>query len=238
MSSEFPETPPSSSTPLGSPGPANSSRRSFVTRSLGIALTVVAAGAGASSAAKKKPAKKPKVKAATTAAATTAVAATAPAVTGVGTGTMDIAFTYTADGGGRVENPYVAVWLEDLNGLPVRTVHVNILQGQKGRRWLRDLERWATADQTRQLTGGADILTTVSSATRAPGAYKFQFDGLDDSKAPLPGGNYVLCIEAARQRGPYSLVKETLTLGGEPFTKAVTANVELNAINVTYVPKK
>ena len=41
-----------------------------------------------------------------------------------------------------------------------------------------------------------------------PGAYKIVWDGNDDKKAPVVQGDYFVCIEAAREHGPYEIVRE------------------------------
>ena len=48
-------------------------------------------------------------------------------------------------------------------------------------------------------------------------------------------GSYFLCIEAAREHGPYELIRETLTLGSKAFTQALTPNGELTKASVSYV---
>jgi Predicted periplasmic protein (DUF2271) len=87
-------------------------------------------------------------------------------------------------GGGRVNNPYVAVWIENAESLPVRTISLNYQIG-RGDRWLNELQRWFRNEQVRLSRGGASAIETISSATRVPGAYKVVWDGLDNAKKPV-----------------------------------------------------
>jgi len=70
----------------------------------------------------------------------------------------------------------VAVWVEDADGFPVRTL-VLWLQEGRGARWHRDLTRWYKQDQVRRLVDGTKLIGTVSAATRPPGKYKAVWDG-------------------------------------------------------------
>ncbi len=149
-----------------------------------------------------------------------------------------IGFTYVPTGGGRVYNPYVAVWLETPDGTPVRTLTVQYEQG-KGVRWLPDLVRWYQRDQARLggLLGGVDVLSTVSSATKLPGSQRLIWDGNDDSKSPVVPGEYLLFIEAAMEKGPYQIVREPITLS-KTGKKKVADNGDLQAISIDIRAKK
>ncbi len=149
-----------------------------------------------------------------------------------------IGFTYLPTGGGRVHNPYIAVWLETPEGTPVRTLTVQYEQG-KGVRWLPDLVRWYQMDQARLggLLGGVDVLSTVSSATKLPGSQRLVWDGTDDSRSPVAAGDYVLFIEAAMEKGPYQIVREPITLS-KTGKKKVADNGDLQAISIDIRAKK
>lgn len=143
-----------------------------------------------------------------------------------------IAFTYTAaaststsqggrggGGGGAVRNPYIAVWVEDAAGALVRTVSLWHLQGDNDR-WLAELRRWY------QVAGGDD---TGSSATRVAGSYTVRWDGTGLTGAKVPAGGYVVCLEASREHGPYSLIRHEVTLSAQALTDTLPANGELSA---------
>jgi hypothetical protein len=130
-------------------------------------------------------------------------------------------FTFAASGGGRVNNPYIAVWVEDPDGNLVDTISLWFEQG-KGVRWLPDLRRWYAASD-----GGDD--TTMSGATRVAGSYTVAWDGTDLDGQVVPAGDYVLHIEAAREHGPYELVTGDLTIGDQPFQITLAPSGELTA---------
>jgi len=137
----------------------------------------------------------------------------------------------------RYLRPYLAIWAEDKDGFPVRTLNLWILKGEKGLRWLPDLKRWSKADKMRRLADPTDIVPTVSSATRNPGKYSVVWDGLDDQKQQLPAGEYTLYIEAAREKGTYQLMKHVVKLGGEPFKATLEGNEEVKSAALDYHAK-
>lgn len=161
----------------------------------------------------------------TTESETTTEAEPAPAEPGTTAlpagGELIVAFTYEAADSGRVLNPYIAVWLEDVDGNLIDTISLWFLQQQpKGHRWLDDLRLWYVASDQ-----GAD--TTMSSATRTAGSYTVAWDGTDLTGSPLAAGDYVLYIEAAREHGPYSVTSVPITLDGGPLSVAIPENGEL-----------
>jgi hypothetical protein len=173
------------------------------------------------------------------ASAETNDAAVDPSAGGSFAGTSEVAvsFTYVASGGGRVNNPYIAVWVETPDGQPVRTLEVAYQQGRKGKKWLNDLKRWFGADQARISAGGAEIIDTISAPTRLPGTTDLVWDGTNDAGEPMPIGAYVLIIEAARERGPYDMITQELTVTGEP-DEVVPANAgDLQQVTIRVRPR-
>lgn len=212
---------------LADPAPSSSAATpSTATPTTATPTTSAATTATTTSAA---PSTAPAATAAPTTAAPATTAApptTAALVAGTGVSPMTIQFTFAA-GGGRVRNPYVAVWLEDASGAMVRTVALWFENG-KGTRWLPDLRRWY------QSAGSAmdQTIATVSSATRAPGSYAVVWDGSADSGAPVAPGSYFICIEAAREHGPYELIREAVTLGPAPLSMTLPDNGELTGASL------
>lgn len=142
---------------------------------------------------------------------------------------LAITFTYAAaSSGGRVHNPYIAVWIEDASGELVQTVALWFKQ-QRGDRWLSDLRRWYEVD------GSDETIDTVSSATRVAGEYSLVWDGTDLDGATVAQGEYHVCIEAAREHGPYSLIREPVTLGAEGFSTDLEPDEELTDAAVEFV---
>ena len=141
----------------------------------------------------------------------------APAAGEGGAGSFDganevvVKFSYQATDAAFVKNPYIAVWFEDAAGRLVKTAGVYFQRG-RGDKWLDHLTRWFSANQSRIAGGGADRIATTSSATRVPGTYSFAWDGTDDQDTPVKLGSYFVCIEAAREHGPYQLIREACDL--------------------------
>ena len=135
-----------------------------------------------------------------------------------------------------MKNPYIAVWIEDAKDNLVRTVDLSFENG-RGIRWLNELRRWYRADSARITSGGRDLIDTISSPTRTAGSYRFSWDGKNTDKALVPHGDYFVCIEAARERGPYQLIREPITVGSGTFSKTLPDYGELQKATVELGPK-
>ncbi|MEI7699438.1 MAG: DUF2271 domain-containing protein [Planctomycetia bacterium] len=136
--------------------------------------------------------------------------------------------------GGRYRRPYVAVWVEDNDGFPVKTLSLFLMSDNPGPRWHRDLRRWYSSDQVRQLVDETKLIGTISKPSRNPGKYKVSWDGTDDLGQLLKDGTYTLYIEAAREHGTYQLMKQPLELGKEDYKHTLKGNVEIGSASVTY----
>ena len=130
----------------------------------------------------------------------------------------------------RYRRPYVAVWVEDADHFPVRTI---ALWTEKPR-WLSDLKQWYREDQIRSMAEGSDISRIVSSATRAPGHYSLKWDGKDNEGKPVKQGSYTICIEAAREHGGYDLQRQTIAFDGKAHQSELPAAKELGAVAFDY----
>ena len=111
--------------------------------------------------------------------------------------------------------PYVAVWVEDRDRFPVRTIAL----WYDGRaRWLPDLRAWYRGDRLRAMAEGTQIVDAVTTATRPSGKYTLQWDGKDNAGTPVRKGQYTVCIEAAREHGTYQIIRQAIEVGGPPST--------------------
>jgi hypothetical protein len=171
----------------------------------------------------------------------TGPADTSPADTAAASGSafpegaeLVIDFTFAADSGGRVQNPYIAVWIENEAEELVQTISLWMKSGN-GLEWLPDLKRWYSVDQDRVDAGGTDMVDTISSATRVAGDYSVVWDGTDTTGAPVAQGTYHVCIEAAREHGPYELIREAVTIGTSAFSTELDPDGELTAASVSFV---
>ena len=100
--------------------------------------------------------------------------------------------------------PYVAVWIENGKGKTVKTLSV----WRKESDWLKDMRRWW------RKAGRYDQgeLDAVTSATRSAGLHMVSWDGTDQKGNSVSPGKYIVNIEAAREHGSRSWVKETIVL--------------------------
>jgi thiamine biosynthesis lipoprotein ApbE len=136
---------------------------------------------------------------------------------------------------GRYRRPYVAIWVEDKDGFPVRNLLLWVSQGGSGPfQWLPDLKRWYRSDQARKLVDRTDMVLTMSRPTRPPGKYSVAWDGKDDHGKPVDPGEYTLFIDAAREHGTYGNIRKPLTLASEPFAEELQGNVEIKSASVEY----
>ena len=137
--------------------------------------------------------------------------------------------------GGRYRRPYVAVWVEDKEGFPVRNLELWVSSGGAGPfQWLPDLKRWYRVDQARRLVDKTSMIDAISRPTRPPGKYKVLWDGKDDRGRPLPVGEYTVSLEAAREHGTYQSIRKQVTLASMPFAEELKGNVEIKSASVEY----
>ncbi len=146
-------------------------------------------------------------------------------------------FTLNRQEDGIYRRPYVAVWLEDAEGYPVKTAVLWIKTDGSGPTWHRELSRWYNKDRIRKMKENTDLIGTISSATRGPGEYQARFDGTDNTGKPLPPGKYLLCIEVAREYGSYRLIRSRIELTGRAIPRTeLKSNVEIGSAWYEYVP--
>src|SRR5262245_30594786 len=129
--------------------------------------------------------------------------------------------------------PYVAVWIEDKDHIPVRTL---ALWYQKPR-WLPDLKAWSRASRLRAMAGTAGLTRSVSSATRPAGKYTLKWDGRDGQGKTAPPGKYTVFIEAAREHGTYQLMRQEIDFNGEPKHFNLPGNIEFASASLDYRKK-
>lgn len=146
---------------------------------------------------------------------------------------LTVNFSFTPAGGGRILNPYVAVWIEDASGALVRTVALWIKADKT--RYVNELRRWYSVDRARIGAGGKDTMTTISSATKVAGTYSVVWDAKDDTGTLVAAGPYFVCIEAAREHGPYELIRQPVTLGAAPIKATFPDNGELTSASAVFV---
>jgi FAD:protein FMN transferase len=135
-------------------------------------------------------------------------------------------------GGFRYERPYVAVWVEDPDKFPVRTIAL----WYKKDRWLPEMKAWYRGDRLRSMAEGTEIARSISSATRPAGKYNLVWDGKDNTGKPVKPGRYTLYIEASREHGTYQLMHQELDLSakGQPQQFQLPGGTELAGATIDY----
>jgi len=132
--------------------------------------------------------------------------------------------------GGRYRRPYVAVWIEDKDHFPVRTVAL----WYERPRWLPDLKAWSRADRLRSLAEGTELAATLATATRPAGKYSVQWDGKDQQGKAVKPGKYTLYLEVAREHGTYQLLHQDLDTATPAARYTLAPNTEVAAAAVEW----
>ena len=130
----------------------------------------------------------------------------------------------------RVHRPYVAVWIEDADHFPIRTL---ALWTEKPR-WIPELKQWFKDEQIRGMAEGGDLSRTIASATRPAGQYSLKWDGKDNQGNLVKAGTYTICVEAAREHGTYQMERHQIDFHGQPQQFTLPAGGELGAVTLDY----
>jgi FAD:protein FMN transferase len=133
---------------------------------------------------------------------------------------------------GFAKRPYVAVWVEDENHAPVRTI---ALWHEKDK-YLPELKSWYLKYRGIYDTA-KNVLSTVSSATRSAGKYTLRWDGKDDQGNLVKPGKYIVKIEATREHGTYQLMRQELNWSETPQLINLPGNVEIASASLDYRKK-
>lgn len=128
---------------------------------------------------------------------------------------------------GRVRRPFVAVWVEDQNHVPVRQLAL----WYNKPRWLPELRAWYGQQRSADFDA-----TTIASATRSPGSYSLKWDGKNDQGEYVKQGKYTICIEAAREHGTYQLMRQEMDFNGKFKQQTLNGNVEIASAALDYRP--
>jgi len=130
-------------------------------------------------------------------------------------------------GRGGARPPYVAIWVEDASGRPIRTVTV---WGNE-RRWLNELPDWM------RVVRSQPALLGVTRATRPAGEYRVAWNGLDDNGEAVPTGTYTIQIEINREHGSYARQSAEIVCGDAPAMVSLSETTESGAIEIVYGPR-
>jgi thiamine biosynthesis lipoprotein len=133
---------------------------------------------------------------------------------------------------GFAKRPYVAVWVEDENHAPVRTIAI----WHERDKYLPELKSWYLKYRDIYTTD-KNTLSTVSSATRSAGKYTMKWDGKDDKGILVKPGKYTIKIEATREHGTYQLMRQELDWNDTPQLINLPGNVEIASATLEYRKK-
>jgi FAD:protein FMN transferase len=137
--------------------------------------------------------------------------------------------------GRRYRRPYVAIWVENKEGFPIRNLTLWVSMGGAGPfQWLPDMKRWYRADQARKEVDTQELIFTIARPTRPPGKYKVIWDGKDDHGNPVASGDYTIFIDAAREHGTYQNIRKGVKLGEQTFSEQLKGNVEIKSAAIEY----
>lgn len=95
-------------------------------------------------------------------------------------------------------------------------------------------ERWWDALKRYYLLGDVATMRTLSGPTRPPGRYTVAWDGKDERGKAVVQGVYYVCVEYAREHGPYELFREKVELLEKPFQRAYPLKGELQEVVLDY----
>jgi thiamine biosynthesis lipoprotein ApbE len=129
---------------------------------------------------------------------------------------------------GKYRRPYVAVWIEDAAGKPVRSLET----WGNAPKYLKDLNDWwkfARDDQG---------MRAVTRATRNPGRYELVWDGKDQKGNPLGQGTYTVKVEVHREHGRHLRQSGKIECLAKEASVKLAKNEETGETAVEYAKKK
>ncbi|MGF1718931.1 DUF2271 domain-containing protein [Vibrio kyushuensis] len=142
---------------------------------------------------------------------------------------LDISFELPKIETSMYARPYVAVWLEDSNRKPVKTMELWVGKDE----WLKDLRSWW------RKVGRYDreLVDAVTSATRPAGQYRFIWDGTNDVGQRVEQGTYTLHIEVVREHGGRDYLRQKVELNDTEVVYQLEPTDETGQITLNYQVK-
>jgi thiamine biosynthesis lipoprotein len=130
------------------------------------------------------------------------------------------------------KRPYVAVWIEDENHAPVRTVCL----WHGSNRYVPELKSWYMKYRERYTTD-KEFGSTVTSATRSAGKYSVKWDGKDDKGNEVKPGKYTVKIEISREHGTYQLMRQEIDWDQTARQWTLPGNIEIAAASMEIIKR-
>ena len=128
---------------------------------------------------------------------------------------------------GPARRPFVAIWVEDKDKTPLRTISL----WYNKPRWLHDLRAWYSANYGKYNVESGTI-NSITSATRTPGKYAIKWDGKDDKGEFVKTGNYTINIEVVREHGTYQIITQEVKVNNKENKIELTANTEVASASI------
>jgi thiamine biosynthesis lipoprotein ApbE len=142
---------------------------------------------------------------------------------------LSLAASPPTQAGKPYRRPYLAVWVEDPKGKPVRTIAE---WGNNAKHQPELSAWWGLAGKD------AELVKAVSKATRDAGKYTLVWDGLDDKGNAVPQGAYVLRVEVSREFGRHFKDMTAPILCKTKALKAeIKGNTEVDSVKIIYGPQ-
>ncbi len=132
--------------------------------------------------------------------------------------------------GGGALRPFIAVWIEDENKFPVRTLALWYHED----RFLTEFKSWYRADRLRLMSETTSIVRTLGGATKPPGKYSFKWDGKDQAGNYVKAGKYTVSVESSREHGTYQIDRQEMTFTGKPQKLEFKPGSELGPVTFDY----
>ena len=123
---------------------------------------------------------------------------------------------------GGARRPFVAIWVENKDKAPVRTLTVWFNKP----RWINHLRAWYSANYSK-FNAETQSINSVASATRSAGKYAIKWDGKTDSGDFVKQGIYTLNIEVAREHGGYQLITQEIKVNNKANKIELASNPEV-----------
>jgi thiamine biosynthesis lipoprotein len=130
---------------------------------------------------------------------------------------------------GAVKRPYIAVWVENEDHAPVRTI--SVWHGSD--RFMPELKSWFLKYRGLYMAD-KNFNSTVTSATRSAGKYTVKWDGKDDQGNLVKPGKYIIKIEASREHGTYQLMRQEIDCDETPKVISLVGNIEIASASLDY----
>jgi thiamine biosynthesis lipoprotein ApbE len=142
---------------------------------------------------------------------------------------LSINFEIPQLGGGALR-PFIAVWIEDSDKFPVRTLALWYHED----RFLTEVKAWYRADRLRLMSENTSIVRSLGAATRAPGKYTLKWDGKDQAGNFVKPGKYTISVETSREHGTYQIDRQEMTFNGTPQVIDFKPGAELGVVSFDY----